>query len=288
MINRQIGYIVNESMVPVSEFEIVEQGHRVTAKGIVQTGNQTNRNGRLYTTQDLVKEINAPRQQELIRTGNMLGEAGHPITTDLLRQQTIDPKCVCVRYLEFWNEGDDIFSKFKGTNNDLGNAFDMDLREGILPAFSYRALGTIEETSRGAVVTNLKMITYDYVIYPSHPTAYTSGLVTESSTMLKESNVSKLVEADKLDGTKSFITEFTNQQALESIKKLNETGAGDYLRDQSKNFNLLKEFFDITKSASVDILPGNKVAITESGIGVIVMDMDDYIQKEFISYTTKL
>lgn len=291
MVNRRFGYIFNEAAVSVSEVEILEKGNRVTAQGVLQTGNQTNRNGRIYRTPDLDAQIHAPRQRELLKTGNMLGEAGHPMTTDLMRQQTIDPKCTCVRYLDFWMDGDNVMGKFKGTNNELGNAFDMDLREGILPAFSYRALGTVEETAEGSVVANLKMITYDYVIYPSHPTAYTQGVISESTianSSIINSHLTSLIEQTKLDASKSFIHTFTNEQVIEKMRQLQcqkEAGAIGYIKDRSRQFNLLKECFDITKAANIDLLPDGQIAITESGIGLIVMDVEDYITKEIQEYT---
>lgn len=290
---KRIGHIINESAVNVSEVRVIENGTRVTAEGVLQTGDTTNRNGRRYKTKDLAGEIIAPRQKELIRTGNMFGEAGHPITQDLIRQQTIDPKCVCVRFLKFWMEGTDVMGHFKGSNNDLGNAFDLDLREGILPAFSLRALGAIEETAQGSVVTNLKMITYDYVIYPSHPTAYTKGIVSESAIdmAMNESHVAALVkDYNRLRGDRSIVSTFTNEQVIEKMNLLNaqrESGAIDYICDMSKNFSLLKEAFDITKSASIDLDGNGKIIIAEAGVGTISMNVEDYINKEIMQYTRR-
>ncbi len=293
MITKRFAYIYNESATEPTNVDIVEyKGNRVVAKVVLQTGNQANRNGRTYRTTDLAGQIIAPRQKELLSTGNMLGEAGHPMTTDLVRQQTIDPKCVCVRYLNFWMDGDNVMGTCKGTNNELGKAFDADLREGILPAFSYRALGTVEETAQGSIVTNLKMITYDYVIYPSHPTAYTVGLVNESATFSNTvSNVAKLIrdekERAKLDGTKSFVHTFTNESVIEAMKKVQKESAIDYIIDKSSHFNLLKECFDITKSSNIDLLPSGQIAITETSSGIILMDVEDYITKEIQTYTRR-
>lgn len=289
---RRIGTIINESAASVSEMRIVEGGNRVTAEGVLQTGDVTNRNGRAYRTKDLASEIIAPRQKELFRTGNMFGEAGHPITQDLVRQQTIDPKCVCVRYLKFWMNGADVMGYFKGSNNKLGEAFDLDLRDGILPAFSLRALGAIEETAQGSVVTNLKMITYDYVIYPSHPTAYTKGIISESAVAdaFSSSRVAKLVEASRLRGDRSFVSQFTNESVLEKMREIElqkESGAIDFICDTSHNFNLLKEAFDITKSSNIDLTVDGRLSITEAGVGTIVMNVEDYIQKEIMQYTRR-
>ena len=154
----KIGYILNESSVCMESVDIREDKNdrtRVTGMGTLQTGNEKNRNGRIYRTADLAKEIAAPRQQELLAAKQMCGEAGHPIGADassLVRQQTIDPTKICVRYLNLWMEGDNVMGTFQGTNNALGEAFDKDLRQGVLPAFSLRALGTISSTPQGAEI----------------------------------------------------------------------------------------------------------------------------------------
>lgn len=281
---KKIGYIINESVTkPVTELDIVEKGGKVIAEGTLQEAEETNRNGRIYTLADLSREIAAPRQQELLRTGNMLGEAGHPLSKDLIRQQTIDPTNVAVRYLKFWMEGNKVKGRFKGTNNALGDTFDMDLREGVLPAFSLRALGTIVQAPKGAVVSNLKMITYDYVIYPSHPGAYTSGIVTESAFM--EGCAGEKTIPLRMDGRKSFISTFTNQDVVDKIKLQSQReSAIDYVKDYSSNYQLLKECFDMTKAGSVDLIDNNRLAITEAGVGTIVMDIEDYISREIMNH----
>lgn len=283
----KIGYILNESSFCMESVDISEDKNnrsRVTGIGIMQTGNEKNRNGRIYRTQDLAREINAPRQQELIAAKQLCGEAGHPIGADassLVRQQTIDPTKICVRYLKLWMEGDNVMATFQGTNNALGEAFDKDLRQGVLPAFSLRALGTISSTPQGAVVENLKMITYDYVIYPSHPHAYTKGVLNESAGIAVPKSNFKF--SNEMDGSKSFIKEFTNQDVVNAISKMNES-AVSYVKDKSKNFEMLKECYDMTKYDTVDIINPHKLALTEAGKNTIVMNIEDYIANEIQNY----
>lgn len=283
----KIGYIINESGSVCEDATIIKSDKRVIAQGCLQTGGERNRNGRIYRTEDLIREINAPRQRELFAAGQMLGESGHPIgptANSLIRQQTIDPNNTCVRFLKFWNEGDNIMGTFQGTNNALGETFDQDLRQGVKPAFSLRALGTIKSTPQGAFVENLKMITYDYVIYPSHPHAYTHGILTESA--IGTSAISGFKLHDGNDSTKSFIKEFTNQDALNSIKQsatMTES-AINYIKDKSTNFYLLKEAFDMTKFDTIDLIDSRHIALTEAGKATIMMDIEDYISKELQSY----
>lgn len=283
----KIGYILNESSVCMESVDIREDrnSNRVTGIGALQTGNEKNRNGRIYRTEDLVREINAPRQKELLAAKQLCGEAGHPIGADassLVRQQTIDPTKICVRYLKLWMEGDNVMATFQGTNNALGEAFDKDLRQGVLPAFSLRALGTISSTPQGAVVENLKMITYDYVIYPSHPHAYTRGVLNESASSIAIPK-SNFAMSNAMDGSKSFIKEFSNQDVINAISTMRES-AISYVKDKSSNFKMLQECYDMTKYDTVDIINPHKIALTEAGKNTIVMSIEDYIANEIQNY----
>ena len=283
----KIGYILNESSVCMESVDIREDrnSNRVTGIGALQTGNEKNRNGRIYRTEDLVREINAPRQKELLAAKQLCGEAGHPIGADassLVRQQTIDPTNICVRYLKLWMEGDNVMATFQGTNNALGEAFDKDLRQGVLPAFSLRALGTISSTPQGAVVENLKMITYDYVIYPSHPHAYTRGVLNESASSIAIPK-SNFAMSNAMDGSKSFIKEFSNQDVINAISTMRES-AISYVKDKSSNFKMLQECYDMTKYDTVDIINPHKLALTEAGKNTIVMSIEDYIANEIQNY----
>ena len=283
--DRKIGYFFNEQSVTVNELELLEKGDRVTGKGTLQTGNERNRNGRFYRTEDLAKEIVAPRQMELLNTGNMLGEAGHPLSKELIRQQTIDPTNTCVRYIKLWMEGDNVMGLFQGTNNALGETFDKDLRMGVKPAFSLRALGTIRTGREGAVVENLKIITYDYVIYPSHPGAYTTGIVNESSIIPIIESGFDPNKHPIMDATKSFIGSFTNEDVVNIMRSQHENAdMFNIIKDKSLNFNLLKECFDMTKIDTVDIISPNKVAITEAGMGTFVLSLEDYVAREIQNY----
>lgn len=296
----KIGYIINESGVTVEGFDMIEKpmngigfskddirfhnSDRVIGYGVLQTAEERNRNGRMYTFSDLQREINAPRQKELLNAGQMLGEQNHPLTNELVRQQTIDSRNSCVRFHKFWMEGNNVMGCFEGTSNDLGKFFDKDLRMGIKPAFSLRALGTIKSTPRGAVVENLKMITYDYVIYPSHPSAYTQGILTEGANIAIPKSNFRFSNSN--DATKSFVGTFTNADVINAIRKQSgvSESAIDFIKDKSSNFKMLKECFDMTKIDSADLVSPHKIALTEAGKHTIVMNVEDYIAREIQNY----
>lgn len=187
MDNRRIGSIILEGAATVEDTvisDIKPSGSgksRVLAEGTLQDMNVENRNHRIYAKADLSPEIMGPRMTELIKAKEMKGELGHPLSDDLVRQQTIDPKLVCVLFTKIWIDGNKVKGQFKGTNNAYGDEFDADLRDGCKPAFSLRALGAIENVNGKAYVKGIKIITYDRVIYPSHRVAYTEKIVSESA-----------------------------------------------------------------------------------------------------------
>jgi hypothetical protein len=186
MTNRRIGSIILEGAATVEDTIITGDSkgsgnRRVIAEGTLQDMDVENRNRRIYSKADLVPEINGPRMKELINNKEFKGECGHPLSDDLVRQQTIDPKLVCVLFNKVWVEGNRVKAQFQGTNNAYGEEFNADLLDGCKPAFSLRALGSIENVGGKAYVKGIKIITWDRVIYPSHKVAYTERIVSESA-----------------------------------------------------------------------------------------------------------
>ena len=261
-----IGYIINESIAAPMDTKIVsESSGRVVAEAILQTAEEDNRNGRYYKREDLAREIGCARTKELLEAGMVRGECGHPMSTDLSRQQTIDPGNVIVQYLSFWMDGDNVMAQYKGTNNQLGEFIDKDLREGCKPAFSLRALGTINNKSGHAVVENLRMITYDMVIYPSHKQAYTQKLISESAGFSK-GNIAE---------NKPKLIPITNDSVI------------SYIKSESANIkNIMNSFDTLFESVSL-IHNGKDIQLIDRGGQILIVNLESYIKDEIMDYCFK-
>lgn len=271
--NKKMGYLICESAAELSDVKIIkQQNRRVVGRGRLQTANEKNRNGRWYSDDELFPQISCPRTQELINAGYLRAESGHPLSKDLVRQQTIDPSNVCAKFLKMWTENFDVKADFVGTNNALGEAFNQDLLDGDKPAWSLRALGSLENTRNGAEVRNLKLITYDHVIYPSHPGAYTEGIISESATSITDSK-GRIISTEK-DATKSYILPFTNESVIK------------YIQNESSNFKLIKECFDILYT-TMDMIDESHVSLIDSDGNQIVLFIEDYISNEIINYCAR-
>ena len=266
-----IGYVIIEtSLMPEigdGEFKIVKCGDdRVVGEGILQEANMKNRNGRFYDSRDLFPQLTCPRTLELLSTGNMKAENGHPLSKDLVRQQTIDPNNTVAVFLKFWTDGDFVKGQFVGDENEKGAAFDRELRKGRKPSWSLRALGNIQNTRRGAEVKNIKIITYDRVIYPSHDKAYTTGIVSESASMVeKDSRI--IIPNDDI----GMIEPITNESVIK------------YIQAESANMKIFKEFFDLNYDNMKLINNGRQVQLTDKVGGVFVMNLENYIHDEIMN-----
>ena len=285
MTDKNIGYIICETATTyVDKINIIKESagsiRRLIAEGVMQTADERNRNGRWYGKEELFPQLKAPRTVELLKAGYLRAECGHPLSKDLARQQTIDGKACCAQFLDLWTEGNNVMGRFKGTNNDLGEEFDMDLRDGCLPAWSLRALGSVDETSRGLEVKNLKLITYDNVIYPSHPGAYTKRIVSESTEELgdytrrrPEHIVTESAGGHTyVDNGKGLLVPINNQSVI------------DYIKTESCNFHKIKESFDLLYETIVPIDNCTKIQMTDRFGSTIVVNLEDYIHNEIMDY----
>ena len=267
MLNNKIGYIICETAsveTPKSTI-IKDTGRRVVAETILQDMNVKNRNGRYYDDKQMLPALKGERITELLKTGNLKGENGHPTDSSLIRQQTIDPKCVSHRILKIWTEGNDIKAHVMGANSRYGDDFDQDLRDGELPSFSLRALGTVENTPRGAEVRNMTIITWDRVIYPSHPRAYTQGIVSESSSIVVPNN------------DPGMLIPITNNQVI------------DYIKHESANLRQVMETFEIFYD-NIELVNERfnpQVKLTSRDGNIYVVNLETYLQNEIQNYCIK-
>lgn len=278
MINSQIGYIICESIAEPMETSLTPKmiNGKVVAEGILQTADERNRNGRYYSKEELFPQLTAPRTLELLEAGYLRAETGHPLSKDLQRQSTIDDTVTCARFLKLWTEGDNVWAQFIGTNNQYGKAFNFDLLDGCKPAWSLRALGSIEQTRRGAEVRNLRLITWDQVIYPSHPGAYTQRLVklVKESKVVTESGIIVPENHNDLIG-ESLIAPITNQNVF------------TFLQAQSSNLKFVKECFDFVYSGIQVDESGTRVMLTTNEGDTMVVNMESYIHNELMNYATE-
>lgn len=279
--NENIGYVVIETDTTITDVQpakIIKEDkriNRVIAQGTLQEANEKNRNGRYYDSRDLFPQLTAPRTVELLKTGNLRAENGHPLSKELIRQQTIDPEKTVAIFLKLWTEGNFVKALFQGTNDARGEEFNKDLLCGFSPSWSLRALGTIQNTGRGAEVKGIKVITWDRVIYPSHPRAYTDGIVSESGNIISESG--------SLGGNTKESNIFLEKNDPGMLIPITNQSVLNYIKSESTNFKTIKESYDLLYDNIELINRGTQVKLTDRAGGIFVVNLESYIHDEIMN-----
>lgn len=276
MNSQVIGHIIHEAVTESNATIIGENNQKVYATGIIQDLGVENRNGRIYEAKDMRPEIEGDRiQKELIPAGYMRGHAGHPSSTDLSVQSVIDPKLCCVQFDKIWLEGNDIHANFHATNNEYGKAFNQDLLEGCKPAFSLRALGSVDRERNGkCYVRNIRIITWDHVIFPSHKRAYMSGLINPK----EASGINKMHES-------ALITESCAYNG--NIIPVTNDNVVSYIKEESTNVKSILNTFDTLYESAMICNGGKNVSLTLKDGNRVLVNLEQYIQDEIMNYCIK-
>lgn len=297
--NLVIGTFIHEAVTNSEDCCITSESNgKAYATGTIQDLEVKNRNGRMYMKKDMEEEIKGERLTELIKAKQLRGHAGHPSQMDLNIQSVIDPKLVCVQFDCVWIDGMDIKANFHGTNNEYGKAFNMDLLEGCKPAFSLRALGSIERDRAGnCIVRNPRIITWDHVIFPSHKRAYTSKLIdssmaskpiTEGASISEGAktyndyyNQCLITESAATDGTMLLMTnkDIMKQHVAEQ--------ALSYARSQSSNVKTMLENFDLQYESAILTNDCKNILVKMKTGDSIAIQLEQYIRSEIMNYCNK-
>lgn len=264
--NTSIGYVILEGidMEPNAKIINKDKHGKVVGFATFQEAEKENRNGRTYMQSDLMREVACARTKELLRTNTFYCEWCHP-AGDMIRQQTIDPKCSVARILSLEMNGNLVQGTFTPINTPLGMGYNAELLEGVLPAWSLRALGSLEVIKGRNVVTNLKMVTYDSVVFPSHDVAYTQkiDIIGESASL------------GMPKGTRSF------RENGEIVPIMNEDVIG-YIKTESANVSRILDQIDVFYESAT--LQGNYVRLVAKNGDIFMVNLESYIQDEISKY----
>lgn len=250
----------------------------VEAECTLQEAEETNRNKRYYAAKYLfpavLPEYN-PRTKELLTTGNLRAESGHPDSKDLTRQQKIEKKNCSAIFLKMWREGNFLCARYRNTNNPLGMELMQDLLDGMLQSWSMRSIGSVVQGEHGAEVRNIGYITHDEVIYPSHPRAYTRGIV---SSVTESASIEEVREADKayIRNESGVIVPIVNDDVIR------------YIKAQSKNLDMIKESFDVFYDDIALQENGRSVQLTTKDGSILIVNLETYIHDSIMDYANTL
>jgi hypothetical protein len=141
-------------------------------EGIFMQGDIKNRNGRVYPSAVLEKEMNR-YNKDFITTKRALGELGHP------DGPSINGDRVSHLITEMKKDGSNFIGKAKILGTPMGNIVKTLMDEGVLIGVSTRGLGSVKQTKEGImeVQDDFHLATVDIVTDPSGPNCFVNGIM---------------------------------------------------------------------------------------------------------------
>ena len=194
------------------EFIVEENNGRKSLfiEGNFLQGNIKNRNGRVYRTETLAREVGRYNEQ-YVQKGRALGELGHPDgpTVNLDR---VSHKIVSLR-----QEGNNFIGKAKLLDTPMGNIAKNLIDEGVILGVSSRGVGSISETKQGYKLVGedfMLATAADIVADPSAPDAFVQGIMEGKEWVY----VNGILKESDIESTRSTIDNLVVSKELEEKK----------------------------------------------------------------------
>jgi hypothetical protein len=145
--------------------EAIEKNSTISITCILQKSNTLNRNGRVYPSNILKREV--AKYMELVKERSAMGECDHPDSA------VISLANVSHLVTEMWWEGETLYGKIEIADTPSGNIVKGLLRSGIKLGISSRGVGSVKSSNEKDVVQeDFELIAFDIVSSPSTPGAY--------------------------------------------------------------------------------------------------------------------
>ena len=185
-------------------------------EGVFLQGNQKNRNGRVYKTDTLAREVGRYTEQ-YIEQGRALGELGHPDgpTVNLDR---VSHKIVSLR-----QEGNNFIGKAKILDTPMGKIAKNLIDEGVTLGVSSRGVGSLRETREGFKLVGedfMLATAADIVADPSAPDAFVQGIM-EGKEWVYENGILKERQIEEARSTieKAVVSRELQEKKIELFQR---------------------------------------------------------------------
>lgn len=187
-------------------------------EGIFMQGNLKNRNGRVYKTETLEKEMGR-YQREFIDTKRALGELGHPDGPQ------INGDRVSHLITSMQREGDNFMGKAKVLGTPMGEIVKTFLEEGVRCGVSTRGLGSVKQKNGVMEVQDdFHLATVDIVTDPSAPNAFVNGIM-ENTEFYYDVASSNWIAQQPVEEVIEEIQEAVEKQYRTVYKRIDESTA---------------------------------------------------------------
>ena len=198
----------------ISNIEFITEGKGKCKKcyieGVFLQGGIKNRNGRMYPTETLAREVER-YNESFVTKGRALGELGHPdgptVNLDRVSHKIVSLTC----------EGTNFIGKAQLLSTPMGKIAESLINEGVTLGVSSRGVGSLKEDHNGCKVVGedfMLATAADIVADPSAPDAFVQGIM-EGKEWIWEGGI---LREQLAANTKRRINTLVDQRRLEEHK----------------------------------------------------------------------
>lgn len=179
-------------------------------EGIFLQGNKKNRNGRVYRTETLEREVNRYNEQ-YVDSGRALGELGHP------DGPSVNLDRVSHKIVSLTKEDNNFIGKAKILDTPMGKIAKSLIGEGVTLGVSSRGVGSLTETKQGYKLVGedfMLATAADIVADPSAPDAFVQGIMEGKEWVM----CGGILKEQQVEDTRSTINKLVVTRELEEKK----------------------------------------------------------------------
>ena len=198
----------------ISKVEFITEGKgrgkKCFIEGTFLQGGIQNRNGRMYPTETLAREVGR-YNENFVSKGRALGELGHP------DGPTVNLDRVSHKIVSLKQEGNNFKGKAQLLDTPMGRIAQSLIGEGVMLGVSSRGVGSIKEDHTGCKIVGedfMLATAADIVADPSAPDAFVSGIM-EGKEWIWEGGI---LREQLAEVTQKRINTLVDQKALEEQK----------------------------------------------------------------------
>jgi hypothetical protein len=201
-------------------------------EGIFMQGDIQNRNGRIYPSTVLEKEMSR-YNENFIKTKRALGELGHP------NGPQINGDRVSHLITEMKRDGSNFVGKAKVLGTPMGEIVKTFIDEGVKVGVSTRGLGSVKPAKNGImeVQDDFHLATVDIVTDPSGPNCFVNGIMenTEYYYDIVSASWKAATVGDTISETAETLkNSFDAEKAIDELKQMVMEMKSGYSRNVRK------------------------------------------------------
>lgn len=252
----------------------------------LQTFSEMNRNRRQYLSDNISNMISkSERIQTMLRDNAWFGEMDHP--TQQFQNSPLTPERISAIWMPNRSHkilnpeirGNELSARIQtSSGTEAGRGMASEIIQGLIPSFSCRAMASLENMNGKPTVIVKNLITYDWVLFPSHASAHMKG-----SAKIVDKPIRAVEEAAQ------NIAEYT-KNALKRFKKYSENveiPLGEILERVGvvdPTVSMVLESFELDKSLIEGFTENANQAIIRDGDNRLYVNMKPSTKKEVYDF----